>query len=150
MAREQPAPVHEDGPSLDLGDLDWTIPPDPTPGGSSWSRGSLGWAARRFRDAVMHATVSFALTGLLVGWWIASGTMPTADPTAGPMALVLHVGAFLTGWFALRAAVDTWQVLYLRADVTDPPKANLTQVISVGAALVLCFQAAMVVASLLR
>ncbi len=148
MAGELPA--HEDGPSLDLGDLDWTTPPDPTPGGGSWARGSLPWAARRFRHAVLHATLSFAITGLLIGWWIASGQMPSSDGVLGPFALLLHLGGFLSGWFALRASVDTWQVLYLRADIPDPPRGNLTQVISVTAALILCFQAAMVVASLLR
>lgn len=150
MANPQPPPAPDEGPSLDLGDLDWTSPPDPTPGGTPWGKAGLGWAAKRYRDASIYAVVSVMLTGLTLGWWLASGRQPAADPSIGPSGLLLHMGAFLTAWLALRASVDTWQVLYLRANAANPPRANLTQIISVGSALVMCFHAAMVVSGILR
>jgi hypothetical protein len=150
MSTETRPPGSEEGPSLDLGDLDWTTPPDPTPGGSRWGAASLGWAARRFRHALGFGAAASALTGVTITWWLASGRMPTADPAFAVPALAVHIAAFLLAWVALRASVDTWQVLYLRSDAAEPPRANLTQILSVAAAIVMCFHAAMVVSSLLR
>ncbi|MCB9665434.1 MAG: hypothetical protein H6732_15080 [Alphaproteobacteria bacterium] len=144
-------PSQADGPALDLGDLDWTIPPDSQPGsGPTWGSRSIGWVAQRFRTAMLHAVVSMTLTGLTLGWWVASGRLPSSDPTVGIAALLLHIAAFITAWMALRAAVDTWQGLYDRLSVGQtPPKANMTQVITLASALVMCFHAAMVVSSIL-
>ena len=66
----------------------------------------------------------------------------------GVEALVLHIGAFTTAWLALRASVDAWQALYLRPGQT-PPTGNMTQLISLVSAAVMCFHAAMVISSLL-
>jgi hypothetical protein len=147
--RRDLTPLPEEGPALDLGDLDWTIPPDSQPGTSPGSSGpSLGWVARRIRTAMLHAGASLAATGVTLAWWGASGMLPTTDPTIGVVALLLHIGAFVTAWLALRASIDAWQALYLRPGQT-PPFANMTQVISLVSAAVMCFHAAMVLSSLL-
>lgn len=149
--RDPQQPPAQDGPALDLGDLDWTIPPDSQPGhAGAWSNRNLGWVAARFRAAWVHGLVSTILTGLALGWWVASGKMPTSDPTIGAGALVLHIGAFVTAWLALRASVDTWQGLYdAQGSRENAPRANMTQIITILSAVVMCFHAAMVVSAML-
>ena len=140
----------DDGPALDLGDLDWTIPPDSVLSDMS-PRSSLGYAAARFRIAMGYAVVAMGLTGLGLGWWVASGVMPADDPDVGAFALVLHILSFGAAWLALRASVETWQALYLQPGRSrGGPRGNLTQVISLASACVMCFHAAMVVSSILR
>ncbi|MCB9681775.1 MAG: hypothetical protein H6733_09910 [Alphaproteobacteria bacterium] len=152
MDRRDPSATPPEGPALDLGDLDWTIPPDTQPGAAThgWGSPTLGWVAQRFRHAMIYCGGALALTGLALGWWAASGRLPSADPQFGPLALILHIAAFIAAWLALRASVDTWQALYLHANRgTTPPRANLTQVVSIASAGVMCFHAAMVVSSIL-
>lgn len=60
--------------------------------------------------AIFHAMASLGVTGMLVAWWVGRGQVPALDAQLGAAFLVMHMGAWLTAWLAIEAAVDSYRI----------------------------------------
>ena len=144
-----PSPRRRPGHGLpDAGDMDWTLPVEvPSPPAQ---REQEALVARCVRASMLHGATVALLTALLVGWWIASGHPPAADPRAGSAMLLLHAGAFTTAWLAVRSAYELWLGLDENASAACRRKASLTQGVAFAAGTASLLHVAMVIGSMLQ
>lgn len=63
------------------------------------------------RDAAwFHTCITVALVGMLIIWTVTHGVAPGLDAEVGIAFLILHFGAWITGWLALDASTDAWKL----------------------------------------
>jgi hypothetical protein len=127
---------------------DITIPPtDPgRPVDSAASRLAM-WIQERNETAVFHGLATALFTTLLLGWTVSNGQVPALHPHVGVLLLVLHLGAWVTGWLSFEATLDLSRAAQA-GSLTDalPPRVTFVSVLS---ACALLLNTAMVIAAVL-
>lgn len=104
-------------PARPADDYDITIPPamtgpQPVVETMVWSRDDElqpTYESRR-NTAWFHTWIAAVLVFMLGAMMVGSGQAPAVDARLGVANLILHFGAWLTGWLALDAALDAWRL----------------------------------------
>lgn len=93
----------------DDGDLDITIPPTIEPQGGWVEIDENSFEGRR-DTAWFHTAITCALVGMLLIWAGTPGEAPSMAARTGVANLILHFGAWITGFLAIDAAIDAWRL----------------------------------------
>ncbi len=88
---------------------DITIPPNAPPMRSSQLPPREQTYEGRRDAAWFHTTVTIGLVGMMTLWTMMR-VAPGSDATVSIANLILHFGAWITGFLALEASVDAWRL----------------------------------------